>query len=473
MRTRIEILARELFPGGRREPVLLGVSGGPDSLCLGHVLASLGYRCTWAYFDHSLRYTSQAEGEAVERMAREAGADFVRGQGAVEAYAQEGGLSIEEAGRSLRYQFLFEQAQAQQAQAVAVAHNANDQVETLLMHLLRGAGLDGLSGMAFSTLPNPWSAELPLVRPLLSTWREEIEAYLKENHLEPVLDPSNQDTRFFRNRLRHELVPFLETYNPHIQTALWQTADLLNEDRRVLDAQAQRAWEQCVTWEEPGAVALDAVRLGEAPRGLQRRVLRIAIQKLRPSLRDIDYAAVQRALEFAAAPPANASADLAAGLRLEWEEGWVWLAEREKELPALGWPQFEGNGLEQLPTPGEMLLPGSWRLQAEVVEGQAGELHARAQSNPDPYQAWFAAEVLPLFVRARQAGDRFQPLGMEGHSLKLSDLFTNQKVPRRARVRWPLLVSGGAIVWVAGCRQAEAHRVQPDTTRAVHVKLVK
>src|SRR5690606_34005843 len=122
----------------------------------------------------------------------------------VQAYADEQALSIEEAARMLRYQFLFRQADAAGAQAVAVAHSANDQVETVLMHLLRGAGLSGLSGMPVYSLPNPWSQDIPLVRPLLSTWREDILAYNRDQGLVAREDATNQDLRYYRNRLRHE-----------------------------------------------------------------------------------------------------------------------------------------------------------------------------------------------------------------------------------------------------------------------------
>ena len=154
-------------------------------------------------------------------MAEERGLSFVLGCTDVSALAEEQKLSIEEAARVARYRFLFEQARQLKAQAVAVAHNADDQVETVLMHLLRGAGLGGLKGMPYRAILPVWDEAIPLVRPLLGVWRSEIEVYCRQHSLEPIEDASNQDTTFFRNRLRHQLLPTLQEYNPQGQrTAL-------------------------------------------------------------------------------------------------------------------------------------------------------------------------------------------------------------------------------------------------------------
>jgi tRNA(Ile)-lysidine synthase len=177
-------------------PVLVGVSGGPDSLCMLDMLHQLGYPVIVAHLDHSLRAESAQEAEQLRQLAQSIGLTFVLERNDVDSYATSHSLSIEEAAREARYQFLFEQARQHQAQAVAVGHTANDQVETVLMHLLRGSGLPGLRGMSYRSLPNPWSKNIPLVRPLLGVWREEILAHLEQNGLVPTLDASNLDTRF-------------------------------------------------------------------------------------------------------------------------------------------------------------------------------------------------------------------------------------------------------------------------------------
>ena len=189
--------------------LLVAVSAGPDSLCLLHVLWQLGYSVVVAHLDHGLRVESAAEAAMVQHFAEDLGVQWVCKRQDVQGYATQNGLSIEEAARNLRYRYLFEQAERLEAQAVAVGHNADDQVETVLMHLLRGAGLSGLRGMGHYSLPNPWSQRIPLVRPLLGIWRGEIQAYLDRSGLKPSLDSSNLELRYYRNRLRHELIPHL------------------------------------------------------------------------------------------------------------------------------------------------------------------------------------------------------------------------------------------------------------------------
>ena len=322
-------------------PVVAGVSGGPDSLCMLDVLRQLGYRLVVAHLDHCLRADSAREAEQLGQLVEGYGLLFVLERDDIWAYAADHSLSIEEAAREVRYRFLFEQAARFQAQAVAVGHTANDQVETVLMHLLRGSGLTGLRGMSYRSLPNPWSQNIPLVRPLLGAWREQILTHLEQSGLHPSLDASNLDTRFYRNRLRYELVPQLEKLNPGVRQRLWQMSDVLAEDEAVLEMLELSAWKGCLLDQAPGYAALDAKILRDQPVGLQRRLVRRAINLLRPGLRDIDYRMIEHAVRFLKESSRSGQTDLAAGLRLELEGERLWLATWEADLPGAGWPQVE------------------------------------------------------------------------------------------------------------------------------------
>jgi tRNA(Ile)-lysidine synthase len=454
-----------LDPGQR---VLVAVSGGADSLCLLDMLWRLGYALVVAHLDHGLRPESQAEAEAVRQAAEKAGAPFRLACEDVSTYAARQRLSLEEAARHVRYRFLFEQAVADGVQAVAVAHTADDQVETVLMHLLRGAGLHGLRGMAYYSLPNAWSETIPLVRPLLSTWREEVLAYLAGRGLKPSQDASNLDFRFYRNRLRHELIPTLEGYNPGVKQRLWRMADLVGEDLAVLEMVIDQAWQECVTEEGRGFLAFDQKILAQQPPGIQRHVVRRGIDQLRPGLRDVDYESIERAIHFLKAPARSRQMDLLAGLRLYLEGERLWLAGWESNLPLGSWPQAPPGVQLSLEIPGMVELGGGWRVAAEAVEDSNMALE-QAEHNPDPYCAWLDLERLekPLAVRTRRPGDRFRPLGMEGHSLKLAELMINLKMPRRARDGWPLVVSGGEVVWVPGYRVSQDAAVGEGTRQAV------
>jgi len=459
--------------------VLVGVSGGPDSLCLLHLLWKLGVPLAVAHLDHSLRPESSADAQYVGEIAAAMQIPFYTAREDIGAYADRHMLSIEEAARVVRYHFLFEQAARSQAQAVAVGHTADDQVETVLMHLLRGSGLSGLKGMVAYSLPNPWSREIPLIRPLLATWREEVETYLRSNGPQPLEDATNRDPRFFRNRLRLELVPSLATYNANLRQLAWQMADTLSDDDQLLADITQDAWKSCLAQQGDNWLALNARGLAELTLALQRRLVRRAVHQLRPGLRDLDYAAVGRAI---AAINSSGGCDLVGGLRLWREDSLIWVATWDAEIPALGqdgqfWPQLSSRQAIELRLPGTIDLDGGWRLTADLSAATPAILTA-ALSNQDPYQADLDAYLLfaagaPLELRARRPGDRFQPLGLNGHSLKLSNFFINRKLPRRARDRWPLLTCGETIAWIPGLQLAHNFRLHEDSTRIVHLQLAR
>jgi tRNA(Ile)-lysidine synthase len=474
-----EIISREceLHLAG---PIVIGVSGGPDSLCLMDALSRLGHALIVAHFDHKLRPEAEADAREVQRIAENYGFPFELGEADVAAFAKLQALSLEEAGRTLRYRFMFELAEQSGAQAVAVAHTADDQVETVLMHFLRGAGLSGLRGMPLRALPNAWSRAIPLVRPLLSTWRAEVLAYCAEHGLEPVFDSTNQDQAFFRNRLRHELIPILETYNPAVRAGIWRMAQVLSADYAILEKAGDAVWEASVMAVGERFVAFNPAALQAEPSGLQRQIVRRAIALLRPGLRDIDFEATERALEFLSDPERPAQIDLIAGLRLVFEPAYagpalagparIWLAAWEAELPPGEWPQV--HQALPLPVPSMIALPGGWQLRAEEIQS-IDTIRRQARENVDPFQAWVALDNLTasLEVRARRPGDRFQPLGMGGHALKISDFMINAKLPQRARRAWPLVCAGEAVVWVPGFRLGHPFRLAPDTRQAVHLRL--
>ena len=461
-------------------PVLAGVSGGADSLCLFHILWKLGYPVVVAHLDHTLRAESAADAQRVQALAASYGLPFYLARENVRAYADTHMHSLEEAARIVRYRFLFEQAERSQAQAVVVAHTADDQVETVLMHLLRGSGLSGLKGMDYYSLPNAWSREIPLARPLLGVWREEVQSYNRDNNLQPSDDSTNRDTRYYRNRLRHELIPYLQDYNPQARQLIWRMAEVLGQDETALEGMAEAAWTICLTSQGEGYLALDALALRDQPLAIQRRLIRRAVQALRPGLRDFDYAAVERAVTLISTSSRGGRCDLVGGIHLFLENESAWMATWEAQPPAASgtgqvWPQITPGSEIILPNPGKISLPGDWLLMIETITADIEECESTLV-NADPYQAWLDADSLAwgepvLHLRTRREGDSFQPLGLGGHRVKLSDFFINTKLPRRARDGWPLVISGEAIAWIPGLRLAHPFRLQDDTRRIIHIRL--
>ena len=457
------------------QPILVGVSGGADSMALMIGLHELGYRLVIAHLDHGIRSESVVDADFVQAKAKSLGLPFIRSRIDVLKWGEDKGQSLEEAAREVRYSFLFEQARKHHTQAVAVAHQADDQVETILMHFLRGAGLSGLSGMTYRKVMPIWDAEIPLVRPLLDVWREDVERYLSARGVTPRFDESNLDRIYFRNRLRHELIPNLETYNPQFRQVLNRTAAVLAGEEAFLDELTQAAWKLCLIDKGKGSVLLSKPAFQQYAVSIQRRLLRQAISELRPDLRDVGFEVIERALTFIGAPDGVKTLDLAARVDLTLLDGMLVIKAWETDLPdggraLLTYPEFRAD----LSKDGSVPLRNGWYLKAEQLADAPEDAPEQAAACPSN-EVWLDADRLsyPLTVRGWQEGERWQPLGMNGHSQKLSDFFINEKVPEHLRVVWPLVCNGEAVVWVAGLRPAESVKVSGETRGIVRLRLVK
>ncbi len=449
--------------------LLAAVSGGADSVVLLHALDSLGYQVTAAHFNHQLRESSAADEDFVKSLCNTHRVPLCVGRGKVREAAADEQLSLEDAARKLRYEFLFSSAVKLDADAVVTGHHADDQVETILMNLNRGAGPAGLTGMKLSWVPNPWSNTIPLMRPLLSVWKEEILAYIQKHGLEFVEDPTNKDPSFLRNRIRHQLIPLLEACNQGFASHLLQTGLILREEDRLLGEMTDRAAQRCLEFKESQGVIIDREAFGWEPLAVQRRLIRHLYAQLRAADPELSFDRVEEALRFI-------SDKRAAG-----EENWVGrlnLISLPDQVVISGWdqPVFPGPH-PQIQNP--LLLHDSLGNEVSLGEGwiirltkqPAGDLNL--ETPPDPYQQFLAFEMLSrgLELRSRSPGDRFQPLGMGGSSVKVSELMINEKIPARLRDCWPLLVAGGDIIWIPGIRMGEIGKVKPGATDVLLVEL--
>jgi tRNA(Ile)-lysidine synthase len=471
----IEAILTQKCGLNRSLPVIAGISGGPDSLCLMSVLRKAGFRIIVAHFNHKLRPDSDADANIVEQTAARLNLASVIQSGDVRAFADAEKLSIEESARILRYRFLMEQARHFHAQAVAVGHTADDQVETVLMHFIRGAGLAGLKGMNYRTVINMFDPEIPIVRPLLDMWREETIVYCAANGFRPRHDPSNASLDFLRNRLRHLLIPTLESYNPRFREVLWRTSRSLAADYEILSDVLAEVWKDCVVQENTDFIAFDMAALCKRSVGLQRNLIRRAMEHLRPDEADVSYATLERAASFIAEPHPRGRVDLANDLHLLREGVLIYVVAGDASLPIERWPQMpDESSTIALKVPGSVTLSGGWKLNCERwnIASLAME---QAKSNDDPFQVWLDAKGISdaLELRVRQDGDRFEPLGMDGHELKISDFFINVKLPQRARDRWPLLCMGDKVVWVPGYRPAHSFRLTNSTRQALYFSMTR
>jgi tRNA(Ile)-lysidine synthase len=384
-------------------------------------------------------------------------------------------MSIEEAARTMRYRFLMEQAQRFKAQAVAVGHTADDQVETVLMHFIRGAGIAGLKGMGHRTILPMFDQEIPIVRPLLDAWREETVVYCAVHGLRPRHDPSNDSLDFFRNRLRNQLIPVLESYNPRFRDAVWRTSRSLSGDHEILSSVLDDVWTTCVVQQTADFISFDSSSLAKHSLGLQRHLVRRAIELIHPQGLDITFATLERATDFVNDAERHPRTDLTGGLHLLREGLLIYVLASSSDLPVERWPQMPDDGATiSLKIPASIALSGGWRLNCEHWN-MASLAMEQTRSNDDPYQVWLDAKGISdaLELRARHDGDRFEPLGMDGHEMKISDFFINVKLPQRARDKWPLLCMGEKVVWVPGYRPAHPFRLTESTKRALYFSMTR
>lgn len=473
-----------------RDKVVIGVSGGPDSLCLLHLLEALrpefDLSLTIAHLNHQLRGAdSQADADFVRDLATHWRLPFFVESRNVAALAAKRKQSVEEVARYVRYAFLWQVATEVKANKIAVGHHADDQVETILMHFLRGTGLAGLRGMrplmdiaslrlhpddipAASPLPSP-----KLIRPLLETTRAEIEAYCREHQLAPRQDISNQDTTFFRNRLRHELIPQLETYNPNIRQVLQHTAKVVAAEIELLSDHLDKAWQAIVKSETTERIEIDTPGWLSLPLALKRSTLRRAVQTLRHSLRDINFEHIENALTLVETGHVGAKATLPQGLMLTL--GYQTFAITDENVSAfLAQPDIPYLAEDQtvaLNLPGLTPLPRTnWQLNATFLSSD--DLNLPDLNQMDRWEAYMDANVIgqTAILRTRRPGDTFAPLGLGGHRQKVNEFMINQKIPVAWRKHIPLLVANHRVLWVCGYRPAEESRLRPITQRVLHLK---
>ncbi len=474
MAENIETILRDECGLVKDRPIIVGVSGGPDSLCLMETLRQAGYSIIVAHFNHQLRPESGQDARMVEKTASRLMLGCIIDGADVRAHANQEKLSLEEAARNLRYRFMFKLARQRNAQAIAVGHTADDQVETILMHFLRGSALTGLKGMSHRSLIKSFDREIPIVRPLLRMWREETVVFCSVNGLRPHYDSSNDSLNFQRNRIRHLLIPSLESYNPKFREAVMHMSESLKGDYAFVMETLEKAWQETVISNEEEVITFDSDLLSGYSIGLQRNLVKQAMQILRPGL-DTSFSVLERATNMLKSSAHSTRVDLKGGLRMFRELNHVYICTLDAELPFNLWPQMIGTTtMVPITIPGHADLAGGWKFNCERwrIPTIAKE---QAERNEDQFQVWLDAENLPksLELRIRHQGDHFSPLGLNGHSQKLSDFFVNEKMPQRARERWPLLCSGDEIIWVPGHRPAHKYRLTTATQNVIYFSVTR
>lgn len=432
--------------------MLVAISGGADSTALLQALwklrARLRTQISACHVHHGLRgEEADADARHAAAFAASLGVPYVEKRVDAAAYARERRLSLEAAAREVRYARLEEAADELMASRIATGHTADDQAETVLLNMIRGAGPVGLSGMP--------PVRGRVIRPLIDVTHAEVEAYCREEGLEYRLDRSNLDPRFRRNRLRLEVIPLLAQLQPNVVGALCRLADVMRAENDYIDSQVD--WvEREIVRQEGDTILITLEGLVAAPLSIQRRIVRRAIARLSGSEVDLGLERVDAVVALASVGRTGSAIELHAGLHVA----------RTYEHLAIG------PAAPAAPVPGEWPLPVPGAAEiAQVGMTISAEYSDEVTVSADPSVVRIDAATVtpPLLVRTWRPGDRFTPLGMT-KPVKLQDFFVNAKVPRAERDRTLLVESAGRIVWVVRHRIDEGSKVTADTRRTIRLE---
>ncbi len=450
--------------------ILAGISGGPDSICLLHVLMTLSqrFRCRIgiAHLNHGLRSTvSDQDAVFVRSLAEKQNIPFFYKRTDIQKKTKTSKKSIEETGRNERYTFFSKVAASHGFDKIALGHHRDDNAELVLMNLLRGSGPLGLSGIP--------PIRNNIIRPLIGVSRSEIMSYLTENDLKYLTDYSNADTAFLRNKIRHELLPLLkEQYNPNIGETLNRLSDIFRREEDWLNILVGETLDQITKSRGKNELVLFVSGLQKLHTAHLSRILRAGVKQIKGNLRRIRLSQIDAAIEMIYSNQPHSGVDLPDRIRLEKINDSLIIRQESKSLrsikPLQNPPVYHYTiHLEDLPV--ELWMPEIRKtLFISRVNGN---------SLPDLPQTAQTVDFLdfdrirfPLIVRNPEAGDRFIPFGMK-NSQKIKDYFINNKVPKQDRSFYPVVVSRHQIIWLAGQRIADAAKVTPSSQRFIKAEL--
>jgi len=452
------------------ERILLAVSGGADSTCLLHLMVSLkeklGISLHVAHLDHQLRgKESEADADYVMCLSDSLDVPATVSKADVRGYQKKYRLTLEEAAREVRYNFLAETAAAVGADAIVTGHTLDDQIETILLHIIRGTGIKGLIGLNARSRRLLNGRQIDIIRPLLEISREETQQYCLEHNLMARVDSSNQSLSMLRNRIRLKLLPELKNYNPGVVESLLRISAIAADEIAFLDSEMEKVRESIV--ERHGdVIVLNKEGFDDLPKALKRHLLRAVIKEMVGTLKDIEERHIEEIIGLL---------EKRAGKYINLPYGLIFAVEYGRYV--LGSSIHAICPFPEIIKEPAITIPGvtdisGWSIETSIMEqGLSGD-------GENPMAAYLDADKTGenLSVRSRIEGDRFQPLGFDTPK-RLNRFMIDAKIPQSWRERVPLvcchgqgLPVHGQIIWVVGYRIDDRYKVASDTRRVLKIE---
>ncbi|QQY79482.1 tRNA(Ile)-lysidine synthase [Keratinibaculum paraultunense] len=442
--------------------IVLGLSGGPDSMALLYVLLDIkkiiDFNIYIAHLNHGVRGKEALEDQLfVEQLAKNLGLICYSKTVNMDEYAKKVGLSSEEAGRKLRYNFFREILDEIGGGKIAVAHNKNDQAETLLMRFFRGTGIDGLKGMEYISGD--------IIRPILGIERKEIERYLKERNIKTRIDKTNLEPIYNRNKIRLELIPYIEeNFNPNIIDTLWRTSRICSIDSDFLEQYAQKIYNSMVKKKLKDSIILDGEKFVAEHESIQRRIIRNCILDIKGDLQGITEKHILDILTLFLERGTGKSINLVDNIiaKTSYDE---FIIEKKDII------EHKKDFIYKLNMEGTTYIDEigySFNVKVLPVTDIS-----KIDKNKR-FIKYFDYDKIKgdLYVRNRKAGDRFVPYGMKG-TKKIKDYFIDEKIPKDKRDNIPILTDDENILWIVGYRSSELYKITPHTKKVLVVSLNK
>ncbi|MBQ7667828.1 MAG: tRNA lysidine(34) synthetase TilS [Clostridia bacterium] len=436
----------------KNDKIVVGVSGGPDSLCLLYILYELKekYNLTLfvAHVNHMIRKEADFEENFVKNTAEKLGLKFYSKKVDVVKESGEAKKSTEEYARKIRYDFFEEILNKENANKIAVAHNQNDNVETILMNLIRGTGLEGLIGIEAKTKN--------IVRPLLCVPRDEIEAYCKENNLTPMIDKTNFETIYTRNKIRNVIIPNLKEINPNIFNVVTRMSTILKDEEDVIEVVTAEKYKEVV---REGFI-IDKDKFNKLDNAIKRRVLRNFILSYRNSLKDISFVSLKNAIDIIEDAQNGDIIKIADDVKLIVNYNEITIKSSKDAC----------DFCYEISAPGKTFI----EELGTYIECEIKEASDVSDVIKDKNIKAFDVEKTgkKLYIRNRQVGDYFLPTGMTGKK-KIKDFFSDNKILLEDRDKIPLVTCDKGIVWVVGMRSSREFLKDNKTKEVIILKYGK